>query len=323
MSCPSLIYATSCSYNRLPLTYLCEKSEVIAVCMDESITVFKEREKKRLPENLNIMLVLKGDASTFIKYKDLQVVKSREPEKEGNIALIFLFETKGFMGCGFKGAVVKLIPSSELSVYIEKINQLLEILKERDTTNKNQQLVEWSVKCVEDPEPTIQCEGAHILFRCIDFQESLTEEQKERLIAALFNCVKGNQTEWYLMVTISKCDEVFALGYVTDIVSSSKELGVRELSLMWVISNIDGSKALLPYAIRYLESHLNDLPPNYEAGSWAMCLAIGLKKDDDCIKKAEFALISEFDELSKGKTSPLNEAKRKACLSSFIFLMKN
>lgn len=196
---PALTYANSYSYSNLPLWYLCEKSEFIAVSRIESIDTAKENEKKLLAKNLDIVSILKGDNEIWMRYKFSGKVSLLKPDKKGDLALVFLAELMS--GCvavtSYKTAIIKVVSISEVDTYIEKISLLLEILKDKNTVSKNQQIIEWLVKCAENP---ITCwEGVHGLARTSDFIELLTEDQKKRLIKVLSSCRKKDEIEEYLI----------------------------------------------------------------------------------------------------------------------------
>lgn len=309
MMFPVMTYANSFSYD-LPLDYLCEKSELIVVGRSERVETINKKEKKLLLGNLDIISILKGNNETLLKYQFSHEVNFVKPNKEGDIILVFLVEVMPCIhGRPYKTVVGKMLSITEINLYIEKINLLLEVLKEKNIFSKNQQIVEWLVKCAEKP---ITCyEGVYGLSRNSAFIELLTEEQKTRLVNVLLSCRKKDEIECLVNV-IKHYDEAFVLSYVIDVFSNCTKLGTDEFSLIYSLRDVKGNKVLLPFAIEYLESNINNL--HSDITFVCMAVVVSLKES----KQGEI-LLDQFFKLGFDRKT---EAKQKDVFNDFILLMK-
>lgn len=89
-------------------------------------------------------------------------------------------------------------------------------------------------------------------------------------------------------------------------------MGDDEFWLMYILRNIKENKVLIPFAIKYLESNLDNL--SVDNTLVGMCLLISLKKSEE----GEILL----DKFIKLGYRPINEDERKTVVTNFIFLMK-
>ncbi len=302
---------------------LTNESELIISARVEKISLIKREDGFNTGiARLNILSVLKGPAGRQIVdvYYEPDMVCPAPPHYEDD-ATVLAFLTRGQDGSGYftvglsYGA--KRLTNREIEIYSSRIRELIEIEGQTDPNARQQRLIEWLIRCAE--EPVTRWEGAYDLRNShemkmieiekendrknqrgdqeavvdekglderkeetIDFTALLSEDQKRRLVAALHRS--------------------YSL--------SNGVLDLIELVELW------GDDNLVPFMWSYLKASRKDFP--WDTRDLMLKIAILLKNQE------ALELTEKFE--SGIATDPEKEAKleqeRKAILQQFIEIIE-
>lgn len=286
-------FATAFPIPPQPLRQLCADSQLIVVAKVEQVVSFTDKDGYTLSKALlHISAMLKGDEHNEfaqVLFNPSMVCPAPPRYPEGSSVIAFLYREEGeylFRTAGLSYGT-KVLPENEAQIYIKRIREVLEIQKSDDSPAKEEQTVEWLVRCAE--EPVTRWEGAYELLASNNMtpaQESkhshgyaakLTEQQKSRLSDALFRST-----------TISG-DDLYLIDFLKD-----KE-GYR----------------LIAFIMKYLKTVV-DNPPYYTDDLMKIV-------SDKLKSKQAGRLTKSFDKIYYDKEK---ETERKAILKEFISLIE-
>ena len=276
-----------------PLRQLCADSELIVVAKVEQVVSVTDKDgyshSKAL---LRISTMLKGDERNEfaeVLFSPNMICPAPPTYPEGGTVIAFLYRKEGdqFYRTAGLSYGTKVVPEKEAQIYIERIREILKILKSDESPAKEEQIIEWLVRCAE--EPVTRWEGAYELFssnnmtpaqesnHSYGFAAKLTQQQKSRLSDALFRST-----------TISG-DDLYLINFLKD-----KE-----------------GERLIPFILKYLNTIVDD-PPYYTDNL--------MKIISDNLKSKQAArLTKSFDKISYDQKK---KAERKAILKEFISLIE-
>src|SRR5215831_768336 len=165
----TLLVATAGAFPIPPQTLrmLTNGSELIVSARVEKITLVKREDGFNTGiARLNILSIVKGaDVSQSIDvYYDADMVCPAPPHyKEGDTTLAFLKRSQdspGYFTVGLSYGA-KSLNNRGIEVYSARILELIEIEEQTDPNARRERLVEWLVRCAE--EPATRWEGAYDL----------------------------------------------------------------------------------------------------------------------------------------------------------------
>lgn len=277
-----------------PLRKLCIESQFIVIATVEGVDSVEGRDGfSEGKARLRVSSVLKGKINKpviEVIYSPNMVCPAPPRYQQGSTVIAFLDRSRGerFYTTHGLSYGAKALSDTDLRIYTERIREILEIQKHGDSAEKEKQVIEWLVRCAE--EPATRWEGAYELSPAGDFMffyereephnyaAKLNEDQKARLSEALFRST-----------TISR----------------------EELCLINLLKDTERER-LVPFILKYLKKVVDD-PPYYVEGLMAF-ISFNLG-DEEAIKLTrEFSEIDSFDKKDEGK--------RRKVLSDFINLIE-
>src|SRR5215510_3816963 len=165
----TLLVATAGAFPIPPQTLrmLTNESELIVSARVEKITLVKREDGFNTGiARLNILSIVKGaEVSQSIDvYYDADMVCPAPPHyKEGDTTLAFLKRSQrdpGYFTVGLSYGA-KSLNNRGIEIYSARIRELIEIEEQTDPNARRERLVEWLVRCAE--EPATRWEGAYDL----------------------------------------------------------------------------------------------------------------------------------------------------------------
>src|SRR5262245_9162972 len=166
----TLWVATASAFPIPPQTLrtLTNESELIVSARVEKITLIKGEDGFNTGiARLNILSIVKGaevSQSIDVYYHADMVCPAPPHYQEGDAALAFLKRSQrdpGYFTVGYSYGA-KSLNNRGIEVYSARIRELFEIEKQTDPDTRRERLVEWLVRCAE--EPATRWEGAFDLF---------------------------------------------------------------------------------------------------------------------------------------------------------------
>jgi hypothetical protein len=149
------------------LRMLTNGSELIVSACVEKITLIKREDGFNTGiARLNILSILKGaeESQSVDVYYEPDIVCPAQPHyEEGATVLAFLTRSQdgaGFVTVGLSYGA-KSLNNRGIEVYSARIRELIEIEEQTDPNTRRERLVEWLVRCAE--EPATRWEGAYDL----------------------------------------------------------------------------------------------------------------------------------------------------------------
>lgn len=276
-----------------PLRKLCMESQFIVIAKVEGLGSVKDEGYSEGKARLRILEVLKGNISKpviEVLYSPNMICPAPPEYPKGSTVVAFLDHSRGekFYTTHGLSYGAKVVDESGLKVYSERISEMLAIIKQGNSPEKEKRIVEWLVRCAE--EPVTRWEGAYELspggdFMSFyereqprDFATLLTKEQRSRLSAALFRSD-----------TISR-DEICLISLLQD----------------------DEGERLVPFILRYLKKVVDD-PPYYTEELMGF-ISVRMDNEEAIRLTKEYSETDIFDKK--------DEARRKRVLSNFIALIE-
>jgi hypothetical protein len=166
------------------LRMLTIESELIVSARVEKIVLIKRKDGFNAGiARLNILSIVKGTAesqSVDVYYEPDMICPAPPYYKEGAPVLAFLTRSQrrlGYITAGLSYGA-KSLNEREIEVYSERIRELIEIEKQTDPKARRRLLVEWLVRCAEDP--VTRWEGAYDLHNSHEMKMTEIEMENER-----------------------------------------------------------------------------------------------------------------------------------------------
>jgi hypothetical protein len=234
-------FATAYPIPPQSLRALCKNSPLIVVAKVEAVRPIKS-EDEDWPDaiaRLRIASILKGSANgpvVEVQFSPAMICPAPPKYAKGSTVIAFLSRDEGdkFYYTWGLSYGAKAVSESALQVYTERIREVLEILKQNDSPRKDEQTIDWLVRCAE--EPATRWEGAYEFTpdkglrlageaeEFPDLAAMLTSEQKSRLSSVLFRSTTIDEGELCL-IQLLKNDErkrvvAFILNYLKTIVDT-------------------------------------------------------------------------------------------------------
>jgi hypothetical protein len=226
--------------NPLPLRTLTAASELI-VTAELGQILAKESKGRPAPVTVqfNIAQVVKGslgEQSVNVRLWPFQF----ENLPQNTELLVFLRATPegdGYVPAGEREESIKNLSPKALDMYRAQIKELLDIESLTDSANKQQQIVDWLVRCTE--EPLTRWEGAYDLtygqvvvgstenqnarqqYRA--FSELLTDEHKQRLLQTLYQVTRIETGELALLSLIDECGDENLIPFLWSYLKAGKQ----------------------------------------------------------------------------------------------------
>lgn len=299
------------------LRMLTNKSELIVSARVEQIAFIEDTDGfKTGIARLNILSVVKGaDGSQSIDvYYSANMVCPEPPRyKEGDTVLAFLSRSEHYQGYLTVGLSygAKSMTNRKIEAYSARIRELIEIERQADPLARQQQLVEWLVRCVE--EPITMWEGAYDLLNSRELKKMYEREIERRkaqgaqAIAADVDKMGSRKIEIDFTVLLSEDQKrrLTAALYRT----SSLSGGVMELIQL---VELLGDENLVPFMWSYLKAFKKDHP--WETNALMHKLANSLMNQEalELIKKFDCGDYANTEERAR------IEQERETILQHFI-----
>jgi hypothetical protein len=311
-----------------PLRQLFSQSDLIAVVtVGDSVNVESENadkedsERRTLRTSLSVSSAIRNEGSESVVYLYRQLYGEEPDEfKPGEQLLVFLDRRN--VGNGYEARqnwyAIKRLKSEELSVYLERMRELEELLqKEKPATSE---ILEWLVKCVE--HPATRWEGAYELnldiesFRHLTLKDNEAEEESAASTVAQPEAEdpddeaddeeEEQDKKVYSLLSDSQKERVTKAFFNSD----GTEQGNGELINLF----LDQKDArLIPWILRQLRSM--DAAPGFEAGYLLHVLSEA--KDDPAIHELANSWNdqAEFDESDIEAAGKAGSAKEKPVMT--------
>ena len=297
------------------LRTLTNGSELIVSARVEKITLIKGEDGFNTGiARLNILSIVKGEVgsqSVDVYYRADMVCPAPPHYEEGDTALAFLTRSQRGPGYATVGLSygAKSLNNREIEVYSARIRELIEIEEQTDQNTRRERLVEWLVRCAE--EPATRWEGAYDLFN--SHQSKMLEEEFRKREAQSDSEdaeIEDQEPKIEIMdfTTLLSKDQKRRLTDALYRVSSLSNGGMTMIELV----ELWGDENLIPFMWSYLKAFKKDYP--WETENLMRELATLLKNQE------ALGLIEKFE--SGIYTDPEKEAQRelerKAILQKFI-----
>jgi hypothetical protein len=301
------------------LRMLTGRSELIVSASVEKITLIKGEDGfKTGIARLNILSIVKGsegNQSVDVYYEPNMVCPAPPRYREGATVLAFLRRSEdrpGYFTVGLSYGA-KSLNDHGIEVYSARIRELIEIEEQADPNTRREQLVEWFVRCAE--EPSTRWEGAYDLRISREMKIVEIEMENERKKA------QGDQE-----VAVAEGEMKERKEEVVDFTALlTKEQKVRLTAALYRASSLSngvmdliklveswGDENLVPFMWSYLKASKKDSP--WETNDLMRELATLLKNQEasELTEKFESAIYTNsLDEAQR-------EQERKAILQQFI-----
>lgn len=221
------------------LQELCRQSDLIVVASPgASIASGKDDAFSNHKVTLAVDTILKGkgDGNNLDVYYDPHLICPRPAYyAKGKTVIAFLYRNRRGSYATFALSYGTLYPSSAgLKIYKDRISEYLVIDRQKDSHKKERELIEWMVRCVE--QPATRWYGTRDLlgyrwsyqngdkYGLLDYSSKLTVDQRKRLFEA--------------MLTSYFCSD-----------------------FLYLIDSVDDPR-LVPYLMAHLQA-TRDAPPSY------------------------------------------------------------
>jgi hypothetical protein len=298
------------------LRMLTNESELIVSARVEKITLIKRKDGFNTGiARLNILSILKGaeeSQSVDVYYEPDMICPAPPYYKEGATVLAFLTRSQrgpGYVTVGLSYGA-KNLNNREIEVYSASIRELIEIEKETNRNTLRGRLVEWLVRCAE--EPITRWEGAYDLRYSREMKMEI-ENEKKKAKGDQGNAVdKDEMEEWKKgIVDLTALLTKKQKGRLTAALYRASSLSNGGIDLIELVE-IWGDKNLVPFMWSYLKAYKKDY--TWETKDLMRKLATNLKNQE------ALELTEKFK--SWNYTSPESEAQgeqeNKAILQKFL-----
>jgi hypothetical protein len=296
---------------------LINESELIVSASVEKITLIKSEDSfGEGIARLNILSVVKGaegSQSVDVYYGPNIVCPAPPRYEEGATVLAFLARRRrgpGYITVGLSYGA-KSLSNREIEVYSARIRELIEIEKQTDPNTRQGLLVEWLVRCAE--EPTTRWEGAFDLHNSHEMKMIEKENENDKAQGDQEGAVNENEAEERKeeivdLTTLLTEDQKRRLTAALYRASSLSNGGMDliELVELW------GDDNLVPFMWSYLKASKKDFL--WETHTLMRKLATLLKNREalNLIEKFESGIYSNQEEEAQ------REQERRAILQQFI-----
>ncbi|HXG64347.1 MAG TPA: carboxypeptidase-like regulatory domain-containing protein [Blastocatellia bacterium] len=262
-----------------PLRELVEDYVLIVIGdVGESVKVKTEGETALMKTAVTVSALLKGKTKrsaisvyNYVYEGNADVVEN--PFQPGNRLLLFLKPRLSDDGkrrldgyeTGWQEYTVKKLPDADLGLYRQRIEELIALLKSETTAAKD--IVEWLVRCAEDP--ATRWEGAYELALSAELLEDSREEAEEGGEATER---VGSEDRSANFINIAD-DEDFRNVAITLLTGAQKErlakallsistaqLTEGDIQLIRLVSHFDDAR-LAPFLVSHLRRVESDPPP--------------------------------------------------------------
>jgi len=242
---------------------------------------------------LRISSVLKGIISKpaiEVIYSPNMICPAPPEYPKGSTVVAFLDRSRGekFYTTHGLSYGAKVVSESESKIYVKRIREMIEILKQGDSPEKEKGIIEWLVRCAE--EPATRWEGAYELFPGGDFM-SFYEREEPRDFAAMLTAEQKSR--------------------LSDALFRSTTISREDLCLINLLKDKEGER-LVPFILRYLKKAVDDPPYYIEELMMFVSVQLG---DNEAIK-----LTNEFSDIDLFERK--EENRRRKVLSEFIALIE-
>jgi hypothetical protein len=301
------------------LRMLTNESELIVSARVEKITLIKGVDGFNTGiARLNILSIVKGaegSQSVDVYYEPDMICPAPPHYEEGATTLAFLARNQrgpGYVTVGLSYGS-KSLNDREIEVYSARIRELIEIEKQADLRARRKRLVEWFVRCAE--EPTTRWEGAFDLCNSHEMKMIEIEMEKERKKApgdqggAVDEDERGGRKEEVVDLTslLTKRQKgrlTAALYRISSLSNGGMDL--IELVELW------GDENLVPFMWSYLKASKKDYP--WETVNLMRELATLLKNQEAMELTEKFKSVIYPNPESEAQ----KEQENKATLEKFI-----
>lgn len=184
-----------------PLRVLYNESDLIVVAqIGESKTVEREGEARRLKTILHVSAILKGKGKgPTVDLYHWTYGNLKGPLVAGEEMLLFLKATRPEPGRKARGGYevadtqygIKKVTGKELRTYVDRIEELSQL--NRDNGPVDAAIVEWLVRCAEDP--ATRWEGAYELVTSIDRDASQRVDEDTQAESTTSTSAESARTE--------------------------------------------------------------------------------------------------------------------------------
>lgn len=229
---------------------------------------------------VSVYSILKGKLSsnTIYIYSDVGLLCPRPPsfEKDENVVVFlrpYKFVKNSYATVSFFYGKKTLSPDN-LTIYQERIREILEINSEENEKVKNEKIVEWLVKCVEHPVTRLDAvqdfssnnsrlerknEKTTNDTLSKSFLTMLTSEQKIRIINALFNSSTVGADEVLLLTMLENIDTNRLIPFILSYLHQNIEKHSHSTyELMFVVAERKNNKDALKLANEYKDCYLSN-----------------------------------------------------------------
>src|SRR5262245_33042914 len=299
------------------LRTLTNRSELIVSARVGKITRIREEDRfNKGIAQLKILSIVKGEVgsqSVDVYYWPDVVCPAQPHYEEGAIVLVFLTQLKdstGYHTVGLSYGAKSLI-NQEIDIYSARIRELIEIEKQADPNTRQQQLVEWLVRCAE--EPATRWEGAYELhnshvMKMFEMEQKKEEVKDEREIAADGDEMEDRNEETVDLTTLLTEDQKRRLTAALYRASSLSNGGIYLINL----AELWGDDNMAPFMWSYLNAYKKDAP--WETKTLMHKLATLLKNREalEMVEKFDTGIYTNLIKEDRGEES------RKAILQQFI-----
>lgn len=279
------------------LRMLTNESELIVSASVEKIPLIKGEDGFNTGiVRLNILSVLKGaegSRSIDVYYSPDMVCPAPPRYEEGATALAFLARSRhgpGYVTVGLSYGA-KNLSNREINAYSARIRELIELERQPDPNARRRQLVEWLVRCAE--EPATRWEGAFDLnnshdMKMIEKENDNEEAQGGQEVAVGEDEAEERKEEVVDLTALLTEDQKRRLADALYRASSLSNGGMELITLV----ELWGDDNLVPFMWSYIKAFKNDDP--WETHGLMRKLATLLKNQEamELTEKLESWLIS-------------------------------
>lgn len=291
-------------------------SELIVSARVERITLIKREDGFNTGiARLNILSVVKGQEgilSVDVYYEPDMVCPGPPHYEEGATVLAFLTRgkrTPDYVTVGLSYGA-KSLNNRAIEVYTARIRELIEIERQTDPNTRQEQLVEWLVRCAE--EPITRWEGAYDLLDSHEMKKMIEMEKEEKKAQGDQEVAVDAGEEWKndvldLTALLTKEQK----GRLTAALYRASSLSSREMDLIGLVE-IWGDDNLVPFMWSYLKASKTD--SHWETSRLMFKLATLLKNQEASELSEKFEKVI----YSNSKEEAEREQEKKAILQQFI-----
>jgi hypothetical protein len=291
-------------------------SELIVSARVENVTLIKGEDGYNTGiARLNILSVVKGQEgilSIDVYYKPDVVCPGPPHYEEGATVLAFLKRSQrepGYVTVGLSYGA-KSLNNREIEVYSARIRELIGMEKQTDPNMRQEQLVEWLVRCAE--EPITRWEGAYALLNSREMKKMIEMEKEGKKAQGDQEVAVDEGEEWKNdIVDLTTLLTKEQKGRLTAALYRASSLSSREMDLIELVE-IWGDDNLVPFMWSYLKASRTD--SHWETSRLMFKLATYLKNQEASELSEKFEKVI----YSNSKEEAEREQEKNAILQQFI-----